>query len=107
MLSVCLVAAALAASTLAVPSPTETAKRATCTVDSPQAAADLSGCSNVEITSFTVPNDSKLTLTYDFVESVLTYTQATITMSVRILQQTSGYDLTEMLHRTSLQKVQR
>ncbi|TFY67283.1 hypothetical protein EVJ58_g1725 [Rhodofomes roseus] len=44
-------------SIFAAPSRTETAKRATCTVDSAEVAADLSGCSSVELTSFTVPND--------------------------------------------------
>ncbi|KZT68688.1 glycoside hydrolase family 28 protein [Daedalea quercina L-15889] len=40
-------------------SPTLPAKRATCTVDSTEAASDLSGCSSIEIASFTVPNDNE------------------------------------------------
>ncbi|KAG8842491.1 hypothetical protein FRB96_005344 [Tulasnella sp. 330] len=41
---------------------TDTAKRTTCTVNSVASAADLSGCSAVIITAFTVPSGSTLTL---------------------------------------------
>ncbi|EPT02954.1 hypothetical protein FOMPIDRAFT_281608, partial [Fomitopsis schrenkii] len=62
MLLTFVVAAVLAVSTQAVPSPSPTAKRAACTVDSPEAAFDLSDCATVEITSFTVPNDTTITM---------------------------------------------
>ncbi|KAF7340988.1 Glycoside hydrolase family 28 protein [Mycena sanguinolenta] len=53
--------AALVAVAVAVPSPepasgTETAKRATCTVNSVASAADLSDCTSVLIEAFTVPS---------------------------------------------------
>lgn len=38
---------------------TDTAKRATCTVNSVSSASDLSGCSTVIITAFTVPSGSE------------------------------------------------
>ncbi|KAG8886460.1 hypothetical protein FRB98_001279 [Tulasnella sp. 332] len=41
---------------------TDTAKRATCTVNSVASAANLSGCTTVVITAFTVPSGSTLTL---------------------------------------------
>ncbi|KAK7063551.1 glycoside hydrolase family 28 protein [Favolaschia claudopus] len=41
---------------------TETAKRATCTVSSVASAANLSGCSAVVITAFTVPSGQTLTI---------------------------------------------
>lgn len=72
MLLTFVVAAVLAVSTQAEPSPSPTAKRAACTVDSPEAAFDLSDCATVEITSFTVPNDSESSLCY-MLERVFTY----------------------------------
>lgn len=49
---------------LAVPSPTETAKRSTCTVDSVSSASDLSDCSSVVISSFTVADGDTVTMSF-------------------------------------------
>ncbi|PCH33713.1 glycoside hydrolase family 28 protein [Wolfiporia cocos MD-104 SS10] len=49
---------------LAVPSPTETAKRSTCTVDSVDSASDISDCSTVEIQGFTVADGDTLTFSF-------------------------------------------
>ncbi|KAJ6617431.1 polygalacturonase [Mycena sp. CBHHK59/15] len=62
--------AALVAVAVAVPtnnstllgSRTETAKRATCTVNSVASAADLSSCTAVVITAFTVPSGNTITI---------------------------------------------
>ncbi|KAG8890666.1 hypothetical protein FRB98_006169 [Tulasnella sp. 332] len=65
--------AALLTAAVAVPTPvdgelleratgTDTAKRTTCTVNSVASAADLSGCSAVIITAFTVPAGDTITL---------------------------------------------
>ncbi|KAJ7359478.1 polygalacturonase [Mycena albidolilacea] len=58
--------AALVAATVALPngagSKTDTAKRATCTVNSVASAADLSDCTAVVITAFTVPSGDTLTI---------------------------------------------
>ncbi|KAJ6457261.1 polygalacturonase [Mycena sanguinolenta] len=59
--------AALVAVAVAVPSPepasgTETAKRATCTVNSVASAADLSDCTSVLIEAFTVPSGETITI---------------------------------------------
>ncbi|KAJ7238747.1 polygalacturonase [Mycena haematopus] len=59
--------AALVAAAVAVPnhetaSGTETAKRATCTVNSVASAADLSDCTSVIITAFTVPSGDTITI---------------------------------------------
>ncbi|KAJ7871154.1 polygalacturonase [Mycena olivaceomarginata] len=64
--------AALAAVAIAVPtdnstilgSRTETAKRATCTVNSVASAANLSGCTAVIITAFTVPSGSETNISF-------------------------------------------
>ncbi|KAE9404567.1 polygalacturonase [Gymnopus androsaceus JB14] len=48
--------AALFSSSLASPTKTGTAKRATCTVDSVASAADLSDCTDVEIAAWSVPS---------------------------------------------------
>ncbi|KAJ7144773.1 polygalacturonase [Mycena crocata] len=70
--------AALVAVAVAVPrnttaSRTETAKRATCTVNSVASAADLSDCTAVIITAFTVPSGQTLT--------IAAATGATVTMT--------------------------
>ncbi|KAG8887628.1 hypothetical protein FRB98_009296 [Tulasnella sp. 332] len=54
--------AAFLTAAAAVPTGTDTAKRATCTVNSVASAANLSGCTAVVITAFTVPAGSTLTL---------------------------------------------
>ncbi|CAK5265641.1 unnamed protein product [Mycena citricolor] len=57
--------ATLVAVAVAMPSNvtrTDTAKRATCTVNSVSSASKLSGCSNVVIEAFTVPSGSTLTI---------------------------------------------
>ncbi|KAK7063550.1 glycoside hydrolase family 28 protein [Favolaschia claudopus] len=59
--------AALVAVAVAVPnngtvSRTETAKRATCTVNSVASAANLSGCTSVVINAFTVPSGQTVTI---------------------------------------------
>lgn len=54
-----ILATLLASGAVAVPSPTKTAKRSTCTVDSVSSASDLSDCSDVEITGFTVASGGK------------------------------------------------
>ncbi|KAJ7439970.1 polygalacturonase [Mycena latifolia] len=59
--------AALVAVAVAVPSNitasrTDTAKRATCTVNSVASAADLSSCTSVIITAFTVPSGQTVTI---------------------------------------------
>ncbi|PCH36460.1 glycoside hydrolase family 28 protein [Wolfiporia cocos MD-104 SS10] len=60
-----LVAAVLVAPlVLAMPSGTETTKRATCTVDSVDSASDLSDCSDVVISSFTVPDGDTVTMSF-------------------------------------------
>lgn len=51
--------ALLAYRVVAAPSPTETAKRSTCTVDSVSSANDVSDCSDVVITGFTVASGGK------------------------------------------------
>nr|BBF90593.1 endo-polygalacturonase [Fomitopsis palustris] len=67
------VAALLAYHVTAVPSPTDTAKRSTCTVDSVSSANDVSDCSTVVITGFTV--DSGDTIDMKFADG------ATVTMT--------------------------
>ncbi|CCL99495.1 uncharacterized protein FIBRA_01513 [Fibroporia radiculosa] len=71
--SALLTAILIAPLALAMPSPTETAKRSTCTVDSVSSASDLSDCSDVVISSFTV--DDGDTVTMSFAEG------ATVTMT--------------------------
>ncbi|KZT07138.1 glycoside hydrolase family 28 protein [Laetiporus sulphureus 93-53] len=46
------------------PSGIETAKRSTCTVDSVDSASDLSDCSDVVISSFTVPDGETVTMSF-------------------------------------------
>ncbi|CAK5280928.1 unnamed protein product [Mycena citricolor] len=53
---------AVAALVSAAPSQTDTAKRATCTVNSVASASGLSGCTNVVIQAFTVPADKTITI---------------------------------------------
>ncbi|KAI0734461.1 polygalacturonase [Fomitopsis betulina] len=62
-----ILATLLASGAVAVPSPTKTAKRSTCTVDSVSSASDLSDCSDVEITGFTVASGD--TLDFKFADS--------------------------------------
>ncbi|KAF7347176.1 Glycoside hydrolase family 28 protein [Mycena venus] len=57
-----LVAAAVALPNNGTASKTETAKRATCTVNSVASAADLSDCTAVVITAFTVPSGDTITI---------------------------------------------
>ncbi|KAJ7902522.1 polygalacturonase [Mycena olivaceomarginata] len=57
-----LVAAAVAIPNNSTASRTETAKRATCTVNSVASAADLSDCTAVAITAFTVPSGDTITI---------------------------------------------
>ncbi|KAJ7320859.1 polygalacturonase [Mycena albidolilacea] len=57
-----LVAAAVAIPSNSTASRTETAKRATCTVNSVASAADLSDCTAVVITAFTVPSGETITI---------------------------------------------
>ncbi|KAJ6541600.1 polygalacturonase [Mycena capillaripes] len=57
-----LVAVAVAVPSNSTASRTETAKRATCTVNSVASAADLSDCTAVIITAFTVPSGNTITI---------------------------------------------
>ncbi|CCL99494.1 uncharacterized protein FIBRA_01512 [Fibroporia radiculosa] len=82
--SALLAAVLVAPFALAVPSPTKTAKRATCTVDSVAAAADLSDCSDVVISSFTVENNGASVIPpYDALNILLisTHSSETVTMN--------------------------
>ncbi|KAH8826080.1 polygalacturonase [Flagelloscypha sp. PMI_526] len=62
MLTRTFAALSLIAAVVATPTGTEMAKRATCTVSSVASAADLSSCTSVVITAFTVASGSTLTI---------------------------------------------
>ena len=62
-----ILAALLAYRAVAVPSPTEMTKRATCTVDSVSSANDVSDCSTVVIKGFTVPSGGEYDARFVFV----------------------------------------
>jgi len=62
--SLLLFAAAISPFVSAAPSRTSTAKRAACTVNSVSSASDVSSCSTVVIESFTVPNETTITMSF-------------------------------------------